>query len=393
ENLKEIIKTLKEEKQDKDLGHAFDVNKEAAKHLLLIPVYRESDKIFAEEKDIQKYPISNEDFVLADALFKYLGEKVILARYECDTKVLKKVGESIGEPEKYYDFSEERTIAEPELLLGGMFDYFSVRSSEFDKFKKLDNEIVHFRKVKFSAGEKFNKILDDLRKVKNYSQKESVLEQLQLDFEDHKDIKKYTADIQRIEQNYVKEKYLEFNNKKLKIKYLANHYYIPLIVSESLKVDYLSHIIEVESEVKFIEKLEKYLQSDSHVFVQFDWWMFSKLDETLDEVYIPYYNPKNNNMAKFKPDFIFWMQKGNDYTILFVDPKGTEHADGYRKIDGYSRIFETAGEKKENKVYLFNGFNIRTKLLLTPAHGGVAGVPEPQRKYWFDNFTDFANKI
>ncbi|MDO9567521.1 MAG: DEAD/DEAH box helicase family protein [Candidatus Desulfaltia sp.] len=393
ENLKEIIKTLKDEKQDKDLGHAFDVNKEAAKHLLLIPVYRESDKIFAEEKEIQKYPISERDFALADALFKYLGEKVILARYECDTTVLKKVGESIGEPEKYCDFSEERTIAEPELLLGRMFDYFSVRNSEFDKFKKLDKEIVHFSKIKFSDGEKFNKILDDLRKVKNYSQKESVLEQLQLDFEDHKDIKKYTADVQRIEQNYVKEKYLEFNNKKLKIKYLANHYYIPLIVSESLKVDYLSHIIEVESEVKFIDKLEKYLQNDSHVFMQFDWWMFSKLDETVDEVYIPYYNPIKNNMAKFKPDFIFWMQKGNDYIILFVDPKGTEYAAGYRKIDGYSRIFETAGEKKENKVYLFNGFNIRTKLLLTPAHGGIAGVPEPQRKYWFDNFTDFANKI
>jgi len=50
ENLREIIKTLKEEKQDIDLGYAFDVNREAAKHLLLIPVYRESDKIFWEKK-------------------------------------------------------------------------------------------------------------------------------------------------------------------------------------------------------------------------------------------------------------------------------------------------------------------------------------------------------
>ncbi|MCD6440397.1 MAG: restriction endonuclease subunit R, partial [Candidatus Marinimicrobia bacterium] len=175
--------------------------------------------------------------------------------------------------------------------------------------------------------------------------------------------------------------------------YLANHYYIPLIVSESEKTDYINHIINVESEVKFIEQLEQYLQNTGNIFSQFDWWMFSKLDETLDEVYIPYYNPKINSMAKFKPDFIFWIQRGNDYIILFVDPKGTEHTDGYRKIEGYSRLFETAGEQKEAKIYLFNGFNIRTKLLLTPAHRGIAGVPEPQRQYWFDNFTDFANKI
>ena len=91
--------------------------------------------------------------------------------------------------------------------------------------------------------------------------------------------------------------------------------------------------------------------------------MFSKLDQTLDEVHIPYYNPKENNMAKFKPDFIFWMQKGNEYVILFVDPKGTEHADGYRKIDGYSRIFETKKEKESE--HIFNGL-IKKKLLLKP---------------------------
>jgi hypothetical protein len=28
-----------------------------------------------------------------------------------------------------------------------------------------------------------------------------------------------------------------------------------------------------------------------------------------------------------------------------------------------------------------------------PAHGGVAGVSNNYRKYWFNNFTDFATKI
>lgn len=86
------------------------------------------------------------------------------------------------------------------------------------------------------------------------------------------------------------------------------------------------------------------------------------------------------------------MQRGKRYLILFVDPKGTEHTDVYRKIDGYSRIFET-DERKESKDFLYNGFIVNTKLLFMPARGGIAGVPEPQRKYWFDNFIDFAKKI
>jgi|GEM_PF-3496129 len=123
----------------------------------------------------------------------------------------------------------------------------------------------------------------------------------------------------------------------------------------------------------------------------FDWWMFSKIDPTLDEVAIPYYNPKENNISNFKPDFIFWAQRENRYLILFVDPKGTEHADGYRKIDGYSRIFET-GEPKKSKNFSYNGLTINTKLLLKPMRG-IADVPENYRKYWFDNFDDFADKI
>jgi len=34
--------------------------------------------------------------------------------------------------------------------------------------------------------------------------------------------------------------------------------------------------------------------------------LFSKLDESLDEVYIPYYNPNMNKISRFYPDFIFW---------------------------------------------------------------------------------------
>ncbi len=167
---------------------------------------------------------------------------------------------------------------------------------------------------------------------------------------------------------------------------------MPVVLSEAEKADYIKHIIKTKSEIDFINQLEAYLKEEDNYFKQFDWWFFSKLDETLDEVYIPYNNPKTNRMDKFKPDFIFWLKKGTEYTILFIDPKGTEHTDAYRKIDGYSRIFEI-GEQKESRDFLYNRFIINTKLLFMPARGGIAGVPEPQRKYWFDNFVDFAKKI
>ncbi len=37
-----------------------------------------------------------------------------------------------------------------------------------------------------------------------------------------------------------------------------------------------------------------------------------------------YYNPNTKRISASYPDFVFWLRKKNEYTILFVDPKGTE---------------------------------------------------------------------
>jgi hypothetical protein len=301
ENLNEIIEALKEEKQEKDLGDFFSINKEAEKHTLLIPVYKEADKIFAEEKEPQKYSISKDDFALASSYFRHLGEKVALVKYECEPKVLETANRSIqndSEKDKRYDFAETRSIADPELLIDRILDYFSVKIREFDTFKKLENEIVHFKRIKFSDGAKYDEIKKVVERVKNYDKKEEKVKQLRLDFEKHKDIEKYDREKEIIARDFIKETLFEYETKKVKIKYLANHYYLPVVVSENEKVDYLNHIIDVESEIKFIEQLEEYLQKEDNTFKQFDWWMFSKLDQTLDEVHIPYYNPKRKRDCK-----------------------------------------------------------------------------------------------
>jgi len=383
ENLKEIIATLKAEKQDKNLGDAFILNPEAQKHTLLVPVYRTAERIFAEEKDPQKYPVSREDFNITSQFYEFLGDKVAVAKYDCEVKVLKKAKESFTDKERYYDFSERNSLFEPELILDRIFDYLGVKSREFEKFKELEDEIVHFKKVRFSDGEKYEEIKRKIEEVRHYPERQKELD------------KQYgkipRKEFERQMTLFEQAGNFEMKNQKITIKYLANHYYLPVIVSETEKIDYLNHIINVDSEVKFVEQLEEYLAKPDNVFTQFDWWMFSKLDQTLDKVLIPYYNPKENNIANFKPDFIFWAQKGKRYLILFVDPKGTEHADGYRKIDGYSRIFEI-GEQKQSKDFSYNGFTINTKLLLKPRRG-IAEVLENYKRYWFDNFIDFAGKI
>ena len=386
-NLKEIVATLKAEKQDKNLGEVFIVNPEAQKHILLVPVYRTAEKIFAEETNLQKYPISREDFDITSQFYRFLGDKVIVAKYDCEINVLKKAGESFAEEGRYYDFNEKNSLFDPELILNRIFGYFGMESKEFEKFKELENEIVHFKRIRFSDSEKYKKILEAINKVKNYPQKTIKEKEIDDEFEKTKNKDKYKQALKQLESDFVQE--VKYD--KLKIKYIHNHYYLPVVVSETEKIDYLNHIINVDSEVKFVEQLEEYLAKPNNVFTQFDWWMFSKLDQTLDEVTIPYYNPKENNIANFKPDFIFWGQKGERYLILFVDPKGTEHADGYRKIDGFSRIFEI-GEQKQSRDFSYNGFTINTKLLLKPRRG-IAEVLENYKRYWFDNFVDFAGKI
>ncbi len=385
ENLKEIIRTLKEEKQDKNLGETFILNPEAQKHLLLVPVYKTAERIFAEEKDPQKYSVSREDFDKLKQLYRFLGDKIALVKYDCEVKVLRKAKESFIEKERYYDFDESNSIFEPELILERIFDYLGIKSKELDKFKELEDEIIHFKMIKFSDGDKYEEIRKKIDFIRQYPEKKKELD------ENYGKIppEEYNKQLNLFEEA---GKY-EVNGKKIKIRYLANHYYIPVILSEDEKIDYLNHIINVDSEVRFIEQLEEYLAQPENIFSQFDWWMFSKVDQTLDKVFIPYYNPKENTIANFKPDFIFWMQKGKHYLILFVDPKGTEHSDGYRKIDGYSRIFEIEKNgQKQSKNFSYKGFIINTQLLFKPKRG-IAEVLENYKQYWFDNFIDFAGKI
>jgi hypothetical protein len=94
-------------------------------------------------------------------------------------------------------------------------------------------------------------------------------------------------------------------------------------------------------------------------------------------------------MRAFKPDFIFWLQKGTAYYIVFVDPKGTAYTDYQHKIDGYRRLFE--GENGLPNVIRHEGLNVRVFTFLRTADANVVG--EGYRPYWFDTVASMATRL
>lgn len=392
ENLKEVIDTLKQEKQEEPIGDLFEINPDVKDKLLLIPTYKESEQIVADEISL-KFEISQNDFDLTKRYFEYIGEKVALVKYDCEPKILHTLKTSMNNQTDYYKIDGNVvTLNKPDILIKNIFKHFSIRTKEFNNFKKLENEIIHFKQIRLTKLQK-EKLKEKIQKVLNYKDKDKKIHEITKKIQQEpQNTEKYVKEIEYITQNYVKEDTLTYESEAIKIKYLLNHYYLPVIISEDEKEQYFMHIIKTKSEIQFLEELEKYLQQDNNFFQQFDWWFFSKIDETIDEVYIPYYQPKTNRIEKFKPDFIFWLKKNEDYTILFIDPKGTEHTDGYRKIDGFVKIFENEIDgQKQPKTFSQNELLVRVKLLLKT--NDKKNVLQQYQNYWFDNMQEFNESL
>lgn len=397
ENLKEVFETLKQEKPEVLLGDLFEINPDIQDKLLLIPTYRQSIKIIVDEQNVLKFPIHPDDFNDVREYFNSVGDKILLCKYDCDLRVLQKLHEGFnGKSSEYFSIDTEKIkISNPEFLLGSIFKHFANYTSEFNSFKKLEEEIIHFKRINISP-DKLNSLRDKIEQIKSSKNKEALEKELDDKF-DKGEISRdeYKKKIKEIESSYVKEDRISYSaNEAIKIKYLANHYYIPVALTETEKSDFIQHIIKHKSEIKFINDLESYLQKPDNLFKQFDWWFFSKIDETLDDVYIPYYNPKTNRIDKFKPDFIFWLKKENNYFILFIDPKGTEHTDAYRKIEGYSRLFEIASKGNQRaKIFDYNEMKIFVKLFLIPSISDKSFVLKISSEYWLESIDSILKNL
>jgi superfamily II DNA or RNA helicase len=381
--LKETINTFKEIKGDEiSVGNYFEINKKAEKLPLFVPVYKSAEHILAEEREITRYHLNEEDFNLTKNYYNYLADdRIVLMHYDTTPQVLEKIKESFGREGDYYKFEKALAVVnKPNLILSKIINHFSLIPEKFDHFEKVERGrfIIHFERIRFNRkAKKLEEFLRNLEHVKHYETKEADMIQLQLAFKRQEiSLSEYTKGIEEITIKYKPEE--KFNG--IKIKYVPNHYYYPVILSEpQYKIDYLNHIITEKSEIEFIRELDEYLARKDNLFdKKFDWWLFSKLDETTDEVYIPWYNRKTEKIEHFKPDFIFWLkEKGSrNYHIVFIDPKGTEHTEAYRKIDDFKRIFE-------RQKFDYAGFDIIVRLFCKPEDKAYA--IDEYKPYWFDD--------
>ena len=371
ENVQEIVKSLQQDDGEEvfDLGKQFALNLGAKEKLLLVPAYKESSKPLSEEQG--KYPISEDDLSSAQGLFDNLSDEVLLAKYDdTNPSMLQKTRDKIKGMSAY---QETRSINNPEIVARRLLDYFNLYSQEFREFDTLGQDhIIHFRKIEFRGNrEDYETLMNRISIMKDYPDKEIELE----DAFSSGDRETYDKQKSQLEE----AKGFKVEGKEFDIKYLVSHYYHPLLSSDE-KTSYLTHIIDVESENLFIKDLEK---GAGTLDEKFDWWMFSKLDETLDSVYIPYYSSLQGKYAKFHPDFIFWFSKGTDYYILFLDPKGGAHSSYQHKADGYKKLFH---EHEAEKV--IEEYDRKIRVYLRFFGQDKNKEPEGYRGYWLDDVSD-----
>ncbi|MEM4396132.1 MAG: DEAD/DEAH box helicase family protein [Candidatus Woesearchaeota archaeon] len=377
EVIEEIIKHL-EIKKELETTIEFNVNPNINTNItnLLIPVYKHIGKLYLQ-KEPQKFTLSENSFQLLKEYFNILDDRIILISNDNLTpEMLHHIKNTLSNKDKYYNISSSAENLPLNVIISELIRHFNVELQDIEKFKKLEEEIVHFKKIKifFKNPEEHNEFNEKIEKVKNYPNK--FFEEKNLEKEYGKISKKeYDTKLEEISKKYSKEEKF----KDIKIKYVAQHYYIPLIISENEKIDYIQHIIKTKSEADFINKLDDFIEKNK---IDIDWWFFSKIDQTLDNVYIPYYDPLTNHLRNFYPDFIFWLKKGDNYYIIFVDPKGISHTEFEYKIDGFKMIFENSEMPK-----IFNFENLKIKVFLFLFTKDINLLPEGYKKYWLDNIS------
>jgi len=135
----------------------------------------------------------------------------------------------------------------------------------------------------------------------------------------------YTVQIDKKEKILIEEikklardltKLLKEDTKTLPRIYFDNHLYVPILL-QSKKIDKISPAGLVESERGFVSGLKEYLKRNK-----------DKISGV--EIYLLRNYPRAGvgffNLSGFYPDFIMWIKNGKRQNIVFIDPKGLEHA-------------------------------------------------------------------
>ncbi|TPH99743.1 restriction endonuclease subunit R [Helicobacter pylori] len=354
-SLEAILKFQKESEnkgENRGSWREIKLEKTRIKHALFVPCYRKEQTNALKISPSASFKMSEKNFKDLKEYFHLMSEKHFILKHEIydpkDYTLLKDLIQTahFKKVSTWHYKDLDYMISE---IKGKLYPNQKVPK---DEFNALDNEkIVHFKRVKVRADKK-EKLIQTIQEVKEYAP---------LDTEKHKQDRTFKVDDAEL----------------LKLK---EHYYTPLIKAKNC--DWLKHVVKVKSENDFLEELLKITETLQE---NYDFWAFSKIDEHLDNLFIPYID--NVAERKFFPDFIFWLQKGDTQIICFIDPKGTEHTSSLRKADAYKLFKDKIFNPKNNP-------NFKIKVVLK-FYGNKDRVPEDYRNYWIQKgkLEDFFLKL
>ncbi|WP_423908541.1 DEAD/DEAH box helicase family protein [Candidatus Spongiihabitans sp.] len=327
---------------------------------LLVPEYKEAKDGAAAQG---KFAMSEKTLNRLKSYMETTSDAVFAVRDGLKTSQIAALRSMVKNTEKI-QLTPEKNYAMIPFLQHRLISHLSKTAKVSDGVRALGKkDIVHFRHIRVHS-EYVNDLKERLNRVRQGEVSDGEISKLgqQLGL----------GEITREEFTKKSSGKNEETFRELTIKRVAQHYYFPVLLGNET-TDYIQHIIKVNSEVSFLNALEKWVERNK---VPWDAWMFSKIDESLDDVHIPYYDRGNNDYRRFLPDFVFWMCKGNEYRIVFVDPKGTEYTAAERRIDGYKELFE---EDEKPRFFRHGKAGVQVKLFMFNDPQKASGQ---YRRYW-----------
>ncbi|MGN8404192.1 DEAD/DEAH box helicase family protein [Helicobacter pylori] len=357
ESVKAIL-DLKEESSDPSWCEVeLEKTKTPIEHALFVPCYREKS-IKATDLESGSFKMSEKNFKDLKEYFHLMSEKHFILKHEIynpkDYELLKEMiqKEHFKKVSTWHYKDLDYMISE---IKGKLYPNQKVPK---DEFNALDNEkIVHFKRIQVKASKK-EELMKAIQEVKEYAplDKETLRKKIAQGEIDPYDTEKHKQD-------------KTFKVDEAELLKLKEHYYTPLIKAKNC--DWLKHVVKVKSESDFLEELLKITETLQE---NYDFWAFSKIDEHLDNLFIPYID--NAAERRFFPDFIFWLQKGGTQIICFIDPKGSKYTDYEHKAGAY-QLFEDKVFNPKNDP------NLKIKVVLK-FYGDKDDVGERYRDLWIE---------
>ncbi len=396
-----VLETLKGEQQEEE--HLLSLfEKDSFSYPLLIPVYKNASS--NNERHLKRLRINKDDFALYNDIVETMDKTAIAFNFNLKYEDVAILTEKQKESDNFKQVENEK-IGKVEPVVKHILNYYKIIPEEVATFSKVEEEINHYNKISVNTSKTGSetsiefKRLDELKKkikkAKNPVDIEKEEENLDKKFDkgeiarqEYKEaIKKLTTETSSGTETF------SYRNEEINIKKLLNHYYFPTVISGKDRIKWMKHIIDTPSEIEFVNALENHLKEEDNFFSKFDWWKFSKIDHSLDKkVRIPYIDPYNGK-RNFLPDFVFWLQKVNEYHILYIDPKGTGRSEYQFKVDGYRDLFvDSKGSEEKIKEFNFEDKKLKVHLRLTTEDTAVFGEKDFYKRYWIEP-TKFTIKL